>query len=258
MAINNDVIDLSAAFSTADVYLAAASLNGVGTLVLEMTDGVVHTVDMTTLMSIIAAERGGLNWDPATAYIAGDVVSSGVDLYIATVNNTGAIPTANPATWFMVGGDAEKGGLEWDPAVDYNPGDIVSYNGDIYIMGAEPVGTAPGSAPIAAERGGIGWDTATTYLLGDTASEAGLLYMCLATNTGLLPSISPAQWAIASGGEQGGVAWKNGIEYKVGDIITNMGVGYSCLIAHTSPGAFVVTPNWSDAYIMSNVDPGTY
>ncbi len=70
-------------------------------------------------------EHGGIAWDTAVQFIAGDVVSVGTDMYIALSDNTGTNPVGNPLIWYPFKQADEQGGVAWNAGVNYNFGDMV-------------------------------------------------------------------------------------------------------------------------------------
>ena len=70
-------------------------------------------------------------YDPSKAYIAGDLVSHGGKLYLATGNAAAGV-TPPTAPWSLAGGEVEVGGKLYSAANKYVLGDMVIYGGSAY------------------------------------------------------------------------------------------------------------------------------
>ena len=201
-------------------------------------------------------EQGGKVWQQGYIYDHGDVVTYDEISYISrSNNNTGNTPSSSPVDWKRSGGS----GL-FDSTLPYQEGDMVVVGDDIYI--APPGGVVEGpfdpSDWYAATKEGDLWVDNVNYTIGDIVSYNSIAYVALTDNIGKQPNSNASDWAAS---ESGGVVWKSGIDYKAGTIVTEAGIGYMAITDHASVTANAPsngTADWTDAYIVSNVDPGTY
>ena len=163
---------------------------------------------------------------------------------------------------------AEKGGVEWMSRCDYHVGDIVTYNEELYVALTDHSESQPDINPTdwkkARERGGVAWNSTSEYMKGDIVVDLTdfATYKCnIDNNIGNQPSTPSSGWDRAIPDERGGIAWVADRDYRIGDIVTEAGIGYYCNVNHTSSNTTQPsngTSEWTDAYIVSNVDPGTY
>jgi len=188
------------------------------------------------MVASAAIERGGVSWVANRAYTVGDVVSEGTKIYMR-INSSGA-GTVHPGSdlvyWQLLDTSRAIVGL-WKNNVTYYEGDIVSWNGELYIAPAG--GVAPGTEPPLApwidpssdEFGGIEYDSTVKYRKGDMVSKVrdGVTAIYISTinsNTGNNPDSSPVEWELflseRGNKERGGTLWSTLIEYKIGDVAT--------------------------------------
>ena len=144
-------------------------------------------------------------WQPNRAYKAQKILAYGVDsygdtqLYTVVQDHTSAdywLPDATPSMYAPIG-VTEDGYLEWRQpygATDaYKIGDIVSYNGELYICTA---GDAAGCNTWSPDEYGWEkynpseepedpitptyeeWESGKTYKIGDIVSHNGQLWIC--------------------------------------------------------------------------------
>ena len=240
--------------------------------------------DPTAWTPIGLKEAGGLLYDPTTTYSIGDIVSDGGQLYVSkAVGNLNNTPSSTPAQWqdttsslTYVNTFGPNAGLEYPAAPAANSyyrvdglatpyvmtgGDLVGStlaNGDEIIYDGTIWTSRPGPT-IPAEHGGIAWTSANSYKAGDVISYDHKIYLALLDSNGVQPDTSTTDWEVSVNDERGGVAWKDAFEYKIGDAVVEAGVMYVALADHTSGATFIADAvKWSDAFIISNKDPGTY
>ena len=190
---------------------------------------------------VVSAERGGVAWSSVTNYIVGDIVTDPNGYGYKCILDITANPTT-PAVDITHWVKAFRGG-EYDATLVYEPGDIISYGGDIYIAPAGGIGpnVTPGTGAwinsTVDERGGVAWDSATTYAPGDMVSDGTLIYTAINGSTNSNPSTNPADWLIPSDPnnvERGGVAWEVTTDYVTGDFVTSTGYEiYTALVDNT-------------------------
>ncbi len=125
------------------------------------------------------AEQGGVLWDTAIDYLAGDIVSWAGIAYIALVDVPASITTPAAPDWAPVASSAEVGGRLYQSATTYVEGDIVTDDTDNYIYqctAATSTGDQPNGGPLGEwklykegvdEVGGIFYRANTQYTVGD-------------------------------------------------------------------------------------------
>ncbi len=154
----------------------------------------------------------------------------------------------------------QSGGNVYDIAKTYPIGTVISNGGLLYISNKL---TTAGAFLIAdwdlsPERGGVIYDGAKTYAIGDVVSEGGLVYVSL-TGLSTLPSTNPTDWELGSN-DIGGMPWAAGVIYVASVAVISAGVMYISVNPHTSTAGDLplkTNTDWTDAFIVSNVDPGT-
>ena len=101
------------------------------------------------------------------------------------------------------------------------------------------------------------------YGAGDIVSNAGKLYVSNAPNNQGNPLSDTTKWFNVKHIEVGGVAWKANTRYRVGDSVLNVATGTMYVVTSdgTSGMTFALTEGtliFTDAFIMSNQDPGSF
>ncbi len=136
-------------------------------------------------------------------------------------------------------------GVEYNAGTTYETGDIVSYLGDIYIVGAVPpaAGVLPSDPTfsdvdsLSPEVGGIAFQDAFNpgYTLGDMIVSGNAAYFC---NTTYAPTVDfatdKANFTAIGTPEKGGVAWAGTIDYVIGDTVSENSILYIANVGHTS------------------------
>ncbi len=240
--------------------------------------------DAAKWKAIGVKEVGGLLYDPAASYSIGDMVSDGGKVYISkTPTNVGNTPSSSPANWddttktlTYISTFLPNAGLEYPaaPAAStyymvngltapyvMSGGDLSGstvHNGDELIWDGIAWTSRPGPI-IPAEHGGIAWTSGNSYKIGDLVSYNMSIFIALQDSHNVQPDSSLTDWADYASVERAGVAWASGTLYIKGDAVVEGNIMYVALADHTAGGTFTAdAARWSDAFIVSNVDPGTY
>ncbi len=272
-------------FNASSTYPAGSMVSNNGIAYINTTPVVTAgPFDPTAWKPIGLKEAGGLIYDPTTNYNTGDIVSDGGKLYVSkTTGNLNNTPSSTPTAWqdttsslTYVNSFGPNAGLEYPATPTANSyyrvdglatpyvmtgGDLVGStlsNGDEIIFDGITWTSRPGPT-IPAEHGGIAWTSADSYKSGDIVSYSHEIFLALKDSNGVQPDTSITDWEKFGHSERGGVAWQPNFEYKGGDAITEVGVMYVALADHTSGATFTAdAAKWSDAFIVSNLDPGLY
>lgn len=112
---------------------------------------------------------------------------------------------------------------EWLPAARYNPDDIISYGGKVYVC-----------------------------LVSHTASPD--FYSDLNFYNTDIPPLAVPRWELVSEGTSWKGDWVSDFYYKIGDVIKFAGVIYQCIEGHTSSSRYVFDPD-TESLIINPADP---
>ena len=207
------------------------------------------------------------DWTTGTVYVADDVVSFGGKSYICIKNHTASTEFNTDFTneipkWNIVS-DGTSWKAEWDPEVEYAPGDVVKYGANVYI--AE---TGHTSATFAApDYLGLeadlekwtpfatsfdwksAWTSATRYKLNDLVRYGGYVYVC---NTAHVSSATPnlgleadaSKWTLFSDGLVYTGTWVTATRYRVNDLVKYGGNIWIATAPHTSDDFETDELNW--------------
>lgn len=146
-------------------------------------------------------------YNSATEYAAGDIVSFGANVFFCTVSNTGKHPTdpANASFWVQYSEGLRFVG-EYDVATPYFVGDLVRIGAAAFVALGDTEGNLPelGSAHWALFSEGTrfvgNYDEAVQYTLGDIARVGGQTYTARATSLGINPDEDPVKWNLLADG----------------------------------------------------------
>jgi len=248
------------------------SEGGVPYLALTTSSGLPPSTSPANWKELVgASERGGIAWNHGTAYVIDDVAAENGEIYIAIADNTGDNPQLVTSSWKKL--DTTKNGL-YDSTLAYEEGDIISYNGHIYIApaGGVPAGVVPPNSPwvlkTRAVKTGMSFSSIESYDTGDIVSHNMTGYMAKNANSG---TFNTNDWKKIIEDESAGRNWNNSAEYKVGDIVAVRNKAYIAFadninsdplngndwqeILSTRYNVGVFTPNSSQEY--PTITPGT-
>ena len=202
-------------------------------------------------------------WATATTYIKDDIVQYGGKSYVCLVGHTSAAnfytdlnhidtapepDVAAPKWELWFDGYEWKG--DWTITTFYNVGDIVRYNGLVYICNSSHTSAASTllglelniarwTAYARTQEWHTDWTPSTLYRVNDVVKYGGRLYICInkhtssaTTSLGLENDI--AQWALAGISDDWKVDWAPSTRYKTSDIVKYGGIVYRALQGHTS------------------------
>jgi hypothetical protein len=200
-------------------------------------------------------------WSPVTQYIKDDVVSYGAKTYVCLEGHTSVsnfyddlnkIETAtepdtpDPQWELMFDGYEWRG--DWFPSTFYKLGDIVKYNGIVYIC-IDPHTSDPSLGLefnqldwVSYARGDKwknDWTPSTNYSVNDIVKYFGILYRCtqphLSDNTflGGLES-NELSWEVLTPAQAWRTNWAVATRYRKNDIVKYGAFVYRCVVAHVS------------------------
>lgn len=134
-------------------------------------------------------------WQSAIEYNAGDIVYYGGYAYTALTNNTNSVPSVNGLLQDTGDWELLKQGYrfigDWKVLTDYRTGNVVRYDGYLYIAIADNIDVRPYSDNtkwqllVTGTSWKAEWVDATEYSLGDVVTYAGTAYICVAPHAGV-------------------------------------------------------------------------
>ena len=203
------------------------------------------------------------SWTTSTQYLVDDIVTNGGKTYICTVSHVAAaqfVSDFNLNKWSVIS-DGVKWKGNWTTNTLYDFGDLVKYNGIVYLCKA-----AHTSALLVAD--GLeddsdkwdefvnsfyfrnDWTTNTIYHKGDIVNYGGITYYCIIYHTsaataslGLETDIG--NWQVFNAGIDYKGTWSGAsIRYKLNDIVKFGANLYNCVTPHTSTGTSIDLVNF--------------
>jgi hypothetical protein len=155
----------------------------------------------------------------------------------------------------MTDGRAFRG--EWQATTLYNPGDIVDYGGNLYlVVNSFTSGSvfADNISNVTVFSSQIGfredWQAGTRYGVNDVVRYNGIVYKCTQEHTSDNPTLGleadQSKWTILYEGIEYRGAWQTATRYRSNDLVKLGGTVYRCLVGHTSTG------DGSDDFTQSN------
>ena len=133
-------------------------------------------------------------WVQFNEYQRGDLVLYGGYTYIALQNNQGTVPSVNgivqdTGDWELVTKGYRHLG-DWIVSTDYRTGDVVRYNGYLYVAVDDSVNTKPDSDDtkwsviVEGRKWKREWQDNVEYSKGDVVTYAGTAYVCILEHLG--------------------------------------------------------------------------
>ena len=138
----------------------------------------------------------------------------------------------------------------WSTSYNYNLGDVVRYNGIVYICSTTH--TSAISTDLGLEADQSSWTTVVTsdywatdwaietrYVVDDVVRYGGTVYRCIEGHTSAATlavglETDQSKWEAILSGLEYKTDWAPGVKYKVNDIVKVDSSLYMCISAHTS------------------------
>ncbi len=174
-------------------------------------------------------------------YVLNDIVKYGAGLWICTTRHetTGTFVEAN---W-----EQFVEGLEfndtWTASTVYQPGDIVTYGGYIYVSKSNNTNQVPTAGAtywdlyVTGFKFVGGWGVPNFYEVGNVVTHGGYTYVCVQDNEASagsnIPPTSPF-WARLNSGFEWRATWQNAGYYRLGDVVKYGPSSYTCILTHTA------------------------
>ena len=145
-------------------------------------------------------------WSTTSAYVIDDIVKNGGGLYICNADHIAGDFATDSANW-----EAYTSGVAWkgahDVAVQYNPGEMVSFGGSSYIALTTNTGEdVTTSADWDRTTSGVEytgmWAPSTDYVVDQLVTSAGSTYVCILNHTSANAFVIGTEWILyAAGGD---------------------------------------------------------
>jgi hypothetical protein len=209
--------------------------------------------------------NGGIAWggayQAATAYNKGDLVTYGVNSYIATQDTTGNLPTVT-THW-----DVMSTGISWESAFNaataYTKNDVVSYGANTFIAKQDSTGNLPtATTHWDALNSGIAskgdWAASTSYHKDDVVTYGGQTFIALepyASTASFATDLAASKWSKFTGGFRWTGTWATATVYKVNDLANSGGSVYTASADHTATSFAADAANW-DSFANAGTDVG--
>jgi len=146
---------------------------------------------------------------------------------------------------------------EWSSFSRYNPDDVVSYGGKVYVSleshaansnfyndlnffnNDVPPLLVPKWELMADGVSWLGdWQTDTFYNVGDIVKLGGTVYVCITGHTSVASendfTSQIANWTVQINSQDWKIAWQENTYYKINDIVRYGGTVYRCTVSHQS------------------------
>lgn len=193
-------------------------------------------------------------WQTNTTYGIGNIVKYNGYIYRAVSNHTSVILAnlglPNDAAHWTLLATTYDWKNTWTTAFNYNLGDVVRYNGIVYICTNKHLSaatTADGlevnqsdwTVVVSSDYWATDWTTSTRYVADDVVRYGGRIYRCVtghtsAENEGQGLEVDQAKWEIIASGIEYKANWTTSIKYKVNDIVKVDSNLYICTTAHVA------------------------
>jgi hypothetical protein len=211
------------------------------------------------------------DWATGTTYVADDVVSFGGKSYICIKNHTASaefnidFEDAIPKWDIVSDGTSWKG--DWEPEVEYAPGDVVRYGANVYIAeNGHTSATYEAPTYLGLEENlddwtefatsfdwKGNWTNTTRYKINDLVRYGGYVYVCNTAHVSAATDDSgleadQGKWTLFSDGIVYTGEWTTTTRYRVNDLVKFGGNIWIATSAHTSTNFEADEANW-DSFI---------
>ena len=207
------------------------------------------------------------DWAAGRTYVADDVVSNGGKSYICIRNHTASPEfntdfTSELQKWDVVSDGTSWRG-DWEPEVEYNPGDVVKYGALVYICEEGHTSKTFESpdflgleedlekwTPFATSFDFKGdWTNNNRYKINDLVRYGGYTYVCntahiSAATVDLGLEDDQDKWSLFSDGLVYLGEWTDNIRYRENDLVKYGGNVWICRVPHTSADFIAENSNW--------------
>ena len=203
------------------------------------------------------------NWQTDTDYGIGNIVKYNGYIYRCTGNHTSVI-LANLglpndiANWTLLATTYDWKNT-WTNDFYYNLGDVVRYNGIVYICTEKHQSSSLSSGleenqaswtiVVTSDNWATDWSITTRYRVNDIVRYGGIVYRCVEGHTSagsdtLGLENDQAKWETLIDGIEFRFEWQSGTRYRVNDIVKKDSYLYICTTEHETTDFDTVLSNW--------------
>jgi len=204
------------------------------------------------------------DWTAGTDYIRDDIVRINGKSYVCVVGHTASasfrtdqeatVPGSSPPIpqprWIVMTSSKFFAG-EWETATDYNVGDIIQYQGSLYVCqvahastdfhtDSQGVNESINTSSNKWVLYGLGqgyqtdWSPGTSYGLGSTVRYGGIIYKCVLPHLSGVFENETGNWVVHYEGYDYKGVWEVTTNYKLNDLVRYGGGIFKCIETHTS------------------------
>ena len=186
-------------------------------------------------------------WQTTTLYKEGDIVRYGGKTYICVNGHTsdgsvnGGFYTDISNWQLFSDGTAWLG--NWTTGIYYKVGDIVRYNGFVYVCNTGHLSAATTGAGLEADQAKWDlysetfkfrqeWTPGVRYVVNDVVKFGSSLYICTTFHVSG-STFDESKWSVFVGGLEFEDTWSPTTEYQLGDVVTYGGYSYVAVNRNT-------------------------
>jgi len=198
------------------------------------------------------------DWTTSTFYSLGNIVKYNgyvyrcIEQHTSTVLTTLGLPT-DISKWTLVATTPNWTSV-WTTSTYYNLGDVVRYNGNVYICNTKHQSNSvllngleadetKWNIVSASDNWKADWQTGTRYIINDVVKYGGIVYRCTQDHSaagdvvdGL--ELDSDKWEIVNSGIEFKFNWAQGVRYKLNDIVDYGSSLYICNDDHVGTTSF--------------------
>ena len=198
-------------------------------------------------------------WQASHTYVADDVVTVGGKSYICVVGHSSSpafvtdFEDSTPKWNLMADGVQWIG--DWSTNHYYNDGDLVRYDGIVYVCNQPHQSNASATSGLEADSGKWdpfvtsffwkgNWASTTRYKLNDVVTYGADLWICTTYHTSSGTTIDQSKFTILVNGLEFINSWSNSTNYVKGDLVTYGGYTYVAVDNHSGQNPST-TAHWT-------------
>jgi len=204
------------------------------------------------------------DWQTGVDYGIGNIVKFNGYIYRCISNHTSVVVVniglpGDIDNWTLIATTYDWKNT-WTVGTYYNLGDVVRYNGTVYICSTKhqaAATTALGlendqaswTTVVTSDYWATDWAVETRYTVNDLVKYGGVVYRCIeghasATTSNLGLENDQSKWETVLDGIEYKSAWVTGTRYKLNDIVKVDSYLYICTTDHTATGFTDDGVNW--------------
>ena len=204
------------------------------------------------------------DWQPDTDYGIGNIVKFNGYVYRCIGNHTSVIVTniglpGDIANWTLLATTYDWKNT-WSVGTYYNLGDVVRYNGIVYICSTKHQSAetttlgleddqSSWTTVVTSDYWATDWTVETKYAVNDIVKYGGVVYRCIEGHTSAILTSSglednQSNWETVVDGIEYKTTWTQGTRYKLNDIVKVDSSLFICINGHTSNIFADEAANW--------------